>query len=411
MNHAFLARCKLKECAKFFNADNFADIDLAFFKLRSDHLNHFDSLVNAFFFNATDCHSTIIGNINLNTRLINNLVDDLTLGADNITNLLRINHNLLNLRCIFTNFLTWFSNGWSQHFIDNIFSRLFCPANSFFNNRTSQTVNLDIHLNGSDTVMGTGYFKVHIAKEVFKALNICQYNIVVICISGNKSGRNTSHLFFNRNTSRHQGHGRCTDTCLGCGTIRFKGFGNRTNRIWELFHARKYRDQSFFSQGTMTDFTTSRSSGRFCFTNRIGREIIMVHITFGCHIYINAVNTLCLRHWSQCGYCTNLSLSTGEHSRAMNSRKQIDFCSQWTNLIQRTAIRTFMVFQNHLTNRLFLILINSFVNQFQPLFIFGESFSQFFFNLTDIFLTYLFFIGKYCFFHRILRNDFFNCCE
>ncbi len=259
--------------------------------------------------------------------------------------------------------------------------------------------------------MSTGYFKVHIAEEIFKALNICQYNIVVIGISGNKSGRNTSHLLFDRNTGRHQRHGRCTDTRLRCRAIGFKCLGNCTNRIREFFHTRKYRNQSLFSQGTMADLTTSRSSGRFCFTNRVGREIVMVHITFGCHIDIDAINTLCLGHWSQCGHCTDLSLTTGEHGRAMNSRKQIDFCSQWTDLIQCTTVRTFMILQNHLTNRLFLILIYSFIDQFQPLFIFGKSFGEFLFDLTDIFLTHLLLISEHSFFHSFLRNNFFNCCE
>ena len=192
--------------------------------------------------------------------------------------------------------------------------------------------------------MGTGHLKVHITKEVLKALDICQNNIIVICLTGYKSGGNTSHLFLDRNTGRHQRHGGRTDTGLGCGTIGFKCFRNSTNRIREFLYAWKYRNQSFFGQCAMADLAASRSSGRFCFSDRVGREIVMVHITFGCHINVNTVNTLCFGHRSQSSYGTDLSLSTGEHGRTVNSRKQIHFCSQRTNLVQCTAVRTLMIF-------------------------------------------------------------------
>ncbi len=70
-------------------------------------------------------------------------------------------------------------------------------------------MNLDIHLDRSDTVRGTGYLEVHIAEEVLQALDICQNDVIVIGISGHQTAGNTCHLALS-GTGSHQGHTGCT---------------------------------------------------------------------------------------------------------------------------------------------------------------------------------------------------------
>ena len=67
-----------------------------------------------------------------------------------------------------------------------------------------------------------------------------------------------------------------------------------------------------------------------------------------------------------------------------------------------------MVFQYHFADCLFLILVYRFAQHSQPLFVFCESLFQFFRDLSDIFLSYLLFIGKYCLFHFFRRNNLFD---
>ena len=50
-------------------------------------------------------------------------------------------------------------------------------------------MDFNIHLNSRNTIMCTGNLEVHIAKEVFQTLNICQHQIIFICISRHQSGR------------------------------------------------------------------------------------------------------------------------------------------------------------------------------------------------------------------------------
>ena len=56
-----------------------------------------------------------------------------------------------------------------------------------------QTVNLDIHLDRSDTLMSTGYLEVHIAEEVLKTLDIGQNDVIIIGIAGYKTAGDTCY--------------------------------------------------------------------------------------------------------------------------------------------------------------------------------------------------------------------------
>ena len=96
-------------------------------------------------------------------------------------------------------------------------------------------MDLDIHLDCCDTVMCTCNLEIHISEEVLKSLDICQYNVIIVCCACNKTTGDTGNRFADRYTCCHKGHGRCTDTCLRSRTVGFKCLRYSTDRIWELF--------------------------------------------------------------------------------------------------------------------------------------------------------------------------------
>ena len=155
----------------------------------------------------------------------------------------------------------------------------------------------------------------------------------------------------------------------------------------------------------MTDLTTSRSSGRLGLTYRVGREVVVVHISLGCLKLIQSVKTLCLCKRSQCGNGTDLSLSSCEHGRTVNSRDDVCLRSQRTDLSDLTAVRTFVIFEDHLADSLLLVLIYSLTENGKPLFVICKSFFQLVCDLADIILTCLFVIGEYGNLHLFRRND------
>mgnify|MGYP007016850406 CR=1 FL=1 len=64
-------------------------------------------------------------------------------------------------------------------------------------------MNLDIHLDSCDTLVCTGYLKVHISEEVLETLDICQNNVIVIGIPGHKTAGNTCHHSLERYSGSH----------------------------------------------------------------------------------------------------------------------------------------------------------------------------------------------------------------
>ncbi len=241
MNHTFLARRKFDKRAELLNADNRSLENLSFFKIRNDYLNHFDSLVHHFLVSTAYGYLTVIGNIDFNTCTGDNFVNRLSSLTYDIANLLRVNLNGNNLRCIFSDFFSRLCDCGNHAVCHDKLSRIAASCNRAFYDRSCQTVNLNIHLNRCDSVVCTRYLKVHIAKEIFQTLNIREQYEIIIRIACHKTAGNTRYHLFNRHTCRHQRHTGSTGGSHGGRTVGFKSLGYGTNCIREFLLGRKYR--------------------------------------------------------------------------------------------------------------------------------------------------------------------------
>ena len=137
----------------------------------------------------------------------------------------------------------------------------------------------------------------------------------------------------------------------------------------------------------------------------------MVHISLGCFEFIQSVDSLCFGKRSQSCHCTDLCLSTCEHCRTVYSRNNVYFCCQRTNLCDLATIRTFVIFENHLTYSLLLVLVYSLAENCQPFFIVCKCILKSCCDLADIFFSCLFIVCEYSFFHFFGRYDLFDCLE
>ena len=100
MNHTILIGGQLYKCAEVHDTHHFAVKYHARLNICNDSGNNLDGLINHSLVRAAYIYSTVVRNVNLNTGLLNNLVDNLALLSYHIANLLRIDGNLLNLRGI-----------------------------------------------------------------------------------------------------------------------------------------------------------------------------------------------------------------------------------------------------------------------------------------------------------------------
>ncbi len=89
----------------------------------------------------------------------------------------------------------------------------------------------------------------------------------------------------------------------------------------------------------------------------------------------------------------------------MNSRNNINFSSKWSDLVDSTSIRSLMIFKDHLTNCLLLILIYGIFNISEPLFVLGISFLELSLDLVDSLFSCLLIICEYSCFHLLRSNN------
>ena len=104
-----------------------------------------------------------------------------------------------------------------EHFAHDVDASLTGLLQGFLKDVVGQTVHLDIHLGGGDTVLGAGYFEVHVAKVIFVTQDVgedCVAVVGALCVS-DKTHCNTCHGLLDLDAGVHQGQAAATDGSHG----------------------------------------------------------------------------------------------------------------------------------------------------------------------------------------------------
>ena len=193
MNHTILVRSQLYECTEIHDADNGTCQNLTRLDVGHDALDDGNCLVDHCLIGAAYRYAAIVLDIDLNAGLLDDLVDYLALLADYIADLLRIDGDLNDLRSILADGLSRLGDNRRHNFIQNVESCLSRLSDCLLDDRAGQTVDLDIHLDGSDTLVSAAYLEVHIAEEVFQTLDIGQNDVIIIGVACYQTAGNTSY--------------------------------------------------------------------------------------------------------------------------------------------------------------------------------------------------------------------------
>ena len=115
---------------------------------------------------------TVFINIDFNIAVCRNLLDHLSALSDDLANLVYRNLDLYHLRRILCHMVTRLCNCLCHYFVQNVQTSLTGLFKRFTDDLRCQTVNLDVHLNCRDALLGAADLEVHIAEEVFQTLNV-----------------------------------------------------------------------------------------------------------------------------------------------------------------------------------------------------------------------------------------------
>ena len=131
-----------------------------------------------------------------------------------------------------------------------------------------------------------------------------------------------------------------------------------------------------------------------------------MHVSCFCDVRIKAFNALSVRKRSECDTVADLCLSACEHRGAVSSRNEIDLCCQRADLLHDTTVRSLVVMENHLPDRLLLILIEGIADKGHPLLIVSILFGKCVADLRDVLITDHLVIRENSLFHLFRRADF-----
>ena len=139
----------------------------------------------------------------------------------------------------------------------------------------------------------------------------------------------------------------------------------------------------------------------------------MVDVSLACFVCIQTIQSLTFRDCTQCCYCQCLCLTSGEQCGTVNARQYINFCRQFSDFFDTTAVRTFVVSQDHSSNCHLLEFIDDISDQLRDVFFFTHHFCQlfcqgfcyFFCNSFDLRVSVLFQFSKYSVFHSGICDE------
>mgnify|MGYP000332069094 CR=1 FL=1 len=111
----------------------------------------------------------------------------------------------------------------------------------------------------------------------------------------------------------------------------------------------------------MADFAAARTAQGFCFTDAVGREIVVVDVTF-CQLRPKAIKGLGFAERRQSKAVENLGLTACKEAAAMRPGQKTNFAADRTHLIKGTAVRTDLIMGNDVTKDLLDKLLHNMGN-------------------------------------------------
>ncbi len=205
MNETIHTGEQVHECAKGFNADHFACVDVSNHHRLAESFNAFLGNFCAHAIGGCNVNSAVFFNVDLHASFILQGADVLAAGTDERTDLVHRDFHGDDAWGVRLQICTRFSQR-SQHLIHNGHA---CGASlfeSFLHHLCAQARDLDVHLQSGDAGSGSSYLEIHIAEVIFGSLNIGE-DLVAASRIGDETHCHARDRSLDRHACIHQREG------------------------------------------------------------------------------------------------------------------------------------------------------------------------------------------------------------
>ena len=210
VNHPFLAGSVLDERTDRNDPGDRRVVGLADHRLEHDRLDDRLRTVDALLLDGGDIDRTVVLDIDLGAGIGDDLLDHLSAAADDLADLVGVDLQADHLGSVLGDVRARRGDRLQDHFVDDIVSALMRRSKRLANDLGGKTVDLQVHLDRGDALVGTGDLKVHIAVEVLKSLNVDHGGPGTVVL-GDQTAGDTGDRRLDRHARVHQGEGGTAD--------------------------------------------------------------------------------------------------------------------------------------------------------------------------------------------------------
>ena len=187
MAESFLARQDLDECAEVHEPLDCSLIDLAYFGLLDDGLDHLESCLCAGCVLSVDRHGSVVIDVDFGSGCLGNSLDCLSACSDDCTDLVLIDLGGEDLRSVLVDLCSGTCKC-AFHDAQDVVAAFLGLLKGLAHDLGSDSGDLDIHLESCDSVACSGNLEVHVAEVVLFTEDIGKNLIAaVICAFGDQT--------------------------------------------------------------------------------------------------------------------------------------------------------------------------------------------------------------------------------
>ena len=330
-----LAGDELDEGAEVGETADLAGDDVAHHQLAGQALDAAAGQVEHSLVGGADGHAALVRNVNGAAGFLDDGPDDPAARPNYGANLFHRNLNANHLGGVAAHLRPGLRQG-LVHLVQDVQPSLAGLFQGFAEDGFGESLNLAVHLEGVDTLGGAGDLEVHVAKEVFHALNIAEDGIGTTGL-GNQPHGDAGHRGGDGHAGVHQGQGAAADAAHRGAAVGAEHLGDDADGIREFVFRGQHRHQGALGQGAVANLPPAWGANPPGLSGGVGGEIVVVHIPFGA-FGTHGVQGLLHAQGCQGGDGQHLGLPAGEQAGAVGAGQHAGLRGYGANLRQPPAV-------------------------------------------------------------------------
>ncbi|CUT16300.1 hypothetical protein BF49_7380 [Bradyrhizobium sp.] len=270
---------------------------------------------------GSNLHGAVVLDVDLGAGLLDDLTDHLAAGADHFADLVGGNLEGLDARCVFAELGAGVGER-LRHLAEDVDTPILGLAERDLHDLLGDALDLDVHLERGDALLGTGDLEVHVAEMVLVTENVRENREALVF--EDQAHRDARGRPLQRHAGVHQRERGAADRCHRRGAVGFGDLRHHARGVGEFVVRRQHRVDRAPGELAVADLAALGAAEAAGLTDRVGREVVVQQE----RLFVRSrqrVDVLLVLAGAERGHDQSLGLAAGEQRRAVGARQHADF--------------------------------------------------------------------------------------